>query len=47
MVFYSLAETTGYKEALNPIPQWVDIWIKHGQGQTSATFLKNYFLPKL
>jgi hypothetical protein len=49
MVFYSLSKKGNYpyKDALDPISQWNDIWITHGQGDTSVRFLRDHFLNQL
>ena len=49
MVFYSLSNSGNYcyTIALKPSENWNDIWINHDRGDTSARFLKDYFLPEL
>jgi hypothetical protein len=49
MVFYSLSNKGNYpyKDALDPIPKWNDIWINHDQGDTSVRFLRDHFLNEL
>lgn len=44
-VFYSLSDK--YLNKINPNTQWKNLWISHDRGQTSAKFLKEYFLPNL
>jgi cytoplasmic iron level regulating protein YaaA (DUF328/UPF0246 family) len=45
LVFYSLSDK--YLNKINPNTQWKNLWISHDRGQTSAKFLKEYFLPNL
>jgi cytoplasmic iron level regulating protein YaaA (DUF328/UPF0246 family) len=45
MVFYSLSDV--YKNALKPIPQWINLWIKVDRGDSSARFLDQQFLSRL
>jgi cytoplasmic iron level regulating protein YaaA (DUF328/UPF0246 family) len=45
LVFYSL--TDDYLRNITPNIRWKNIWINHGRGQTSARFLKDYFLPNI
>jgi hypothetical protein len=49
MVFYSLSQGGNYpyRDALNPIKEWNNIWVIHDQGDTSVRFLRDHFLPEL
>jgi len=45
LVFYSLSDD--YLRNISPNIRWKNIWINHDRGQTSARFLKDYFLPNI
>ena len=45
LVFYSLSDD--YLRNITPNIRWKNIWINHDRGQTSARFLKDYFLPNI
>jgi hypothetical protein len=49
-VFYSLGIkkfTNSYYNALNPIEEWTDLWIKNGRGHSSSKFIQNDFLSRI
>jgi len=49
-VFYSLGikeSTNSYYNALNPIREWTDLWIKNGRGHSSSDVIQNDFLSRI